>query len=67
MIAVADGDLACHDVGEGIDEHGGTGETVVRIGNGLDVLSVGTDGRGVVEEDHGTIVASHETLCALCL
>ena len=67
VIAVADGNLTRHDIGEGIDKHGGTGETVVRIGNGLEVLSVGTDGRGVVEEDYSTIVASHETFCTLSL
>ena len=67
MVMVADGNFARHDVGESIDEHGRTGETVIRVGDSLEVLSVGTNGRGVVEEDHGPVVTRHETLSALCL
>lgn len=60
-VFVSDGDFACNDVGQGVDEGSRTGIEVFRVLDGGLVGCVGLQRGAAVKEHHRSVFARHKT------
>ena len=65
VIMVPDGYLSRHDIRQGIDEQRRTGEIVLWVLDGFQIVCVGMNRRRVVEQNDGPLLVLRESFLAL--